>query len=290
MNDAVLVTGATGFVGSHLVRALRERGEHVVTHSRRDGDLAHHLPEAAGIRHVFHLAARTFVPNSWNDPHGFYETNVLGTVNVLEFCRREKCSLTLLSSYVYGRPQHLPIPEDHPLEAFNPYGNSKILAEQVTRFYGQAFHVPVTIVRPFNLYGSGQAAHFLIPSILRQAMAEEGDSVIVEDAAPKRDYIYIADLIEMLLALNGRAGCGIYNAGSGTSASVAEVADLAIRLAGTNKRLVSRDRRRQDEVMDMTADTTRSQSELNWRTMITLEEGLRLTLDSLKKVELEAAG
>ena len=111
-----------------------------------------------GIRHVFHLAAKTFVPHSWQDPRPFYEVNVLGTLNVLEHCCRHGARLTLVSSYVYGVPQHLPIREDHPLSAFNPYSQTKILAETVARFYEQHHGLPLVIVRPFNLYGPGQAA------------------------------------------------------------------------------------------------------------------------------------
>lgn len=282
MNDSVLVTGASGFVGKHLVHALRRRGECVVTYSSRDGDLAIEQPKAYGIRHVYHLAARTFVPDSWEDPRSFYQVNVLGTINVLEFCRKHGSSLTLLSSYVYGRPERLPIPEDHPRNAFNPYGHSKILAEQAAEFYAAAFQVPVTIVRAFNLYGPGQADHFLIPTIVKRALAPGDDAVIVEDAAPKRDYIFIADLIDLLLLVDGRTVGGIYNAGSGVSVSVQEVAELVVRLAGTKKRIVSRGRRRQDEVMDLFADISRAQSELGWNAKVTLEEGLRLTMDSLR--------
>lgn len=289
MKDAVLVTGASGFVGRHLVRVLRERGKRVIAYSSIDGDLSQSPPDVTGVRHVFHLAARTFVPDSWNDPRSFYQVNVLGTVNVLEFCRREGSSLTLLSSYVYGQPRHLPITEDHPLHAFNPYGHSKILAEQAVRFYGEAFQVPVTIVRAFNLYGPGQADHFLIPSIIRQALAAESDAIKVEDADPKRDYIFISDLIALLVALHEKGAAGIYNAGSGVSSSVQQVADLAIRIAGVEKRVLSRGRRRQDEVMDMWADISRARAEVDWSPKITLEEGLRRTMEAFRESAAEAS-
>ena len=84
---------------------------------------------------MFHLAARTYVPDSWKRPVEFYQTNVLGTANVLEYCRASGASFTLVSSYMYGRPERFPIPEDHPLHAFNPYGHSKLLAEDLARFY-----------------------------------------------------------------------------------------------------------------------------------------------------------
>ena len=117
MDKTVLVSGASGFIGRPLTEKLERAGYSVVRHSEARGDIAScHLSD--GADHVFHLAARTFVPDSWSAPMPFYATNVLGTVNVAEFCRRHGASLTMMSSYVYGRPQFLPISEEHPVEAF----------------------------------------------------------------------------------------------------------------------------------------------------------------------------
>lgn len=281
--DSILVTGASGFVGRHLVEALRERGEHVLTHTGQDGDLSQTELTASGVRHVYHLAAKTFVPDSWKDPRPFYSSNVLGAVGVLEYCRKNEASLTLLSSYVYGHPERLPIGEDHPLRPFNPYSHSKILAEQVARFYQSAFGVPVTIVRAFNLYGPGQPGHFLIPTLIGQALLPEGDAVIVEDADPRRDYIYISDLIDLLRRLKDGCKSGVYNAGSGVSMSVYEIANLIIELTGNRKRLLSRGIKRPDEVMDVVADISRAREEFHWAPTVTLREGLRLTIESVRQ-------
>src|SRR5580704_4536876 len=161
---SILVTGADGFIGSRLVSALRALGYVVLSHSRRQGDIKDCHLSFEGVGHVFHLAARTFVPDSWAAPLSFYEANLLGTVNVLEFCRAQAASVTLMSSYVYGPPARLPISEDDPLRAFNPYSHTKILAEQTGLYYQRQFGVPVTIVRPFNIYGPRQDRRFLIPS------------------------------------------------------------------------------------------------------------------------------
>ena len=120
MNKPILVTGASGFIGSHLTRALESAGHSVYRHSAKDGNIASCALVYKGVQHVYHLAAKTFVPESWTSPLGFYETNVLGTINVLEFCRREGASATMLSSYVYGKPDRLPIDEDHPVRPLNP--------------------------------------------------------------------------------------------------------------------------------------------------------------------------
>src|SRR5271166_3274162 len=170
MKNEILVTGATGFLGRHLVVALESRGRAVRQHSSADGDIASCSLPMDGVSHVFHLAAKSYVPESWQNPPAFYHTNVMGTVNVLEHCRQNHAALTLISSYVYGQPQRLPIAEDQPLVAANPYAHTKILAEETARFYEQRFGITLLIVRPFNIYGPGQRGSFLIPSIVRQVL------------------------------------------------------------------------------------------------------------------------
>jgi nucleoside-diphosphate-sugar epimerase len=279
MNRSILVTGASGFVGRRLAEALRQRGHNVLTHSSRDGDLAHTEPRAAGVYHVYHLAARSYVPESWKEPLTFYETNVLGTVNVLEFCRKTGASLTLLSSYMYGKPESLPISEHHPLRPFNPYSHSKLLAEEVAGFYRKTFVVPVTIVRPFNPYGPWQSRKFLIPTLILQALSPEFDSITVADDRPKRDYIFIDDLVDLLLRLLDCSRTNaVYNAGSGVSISVRELGESVARLAGTRKPVVSQYESIPDEVMDTVADIGRASRELNWFPTTSLEDGLKRTI------------
>jgi nucleoside-diphosphate-sugar epimerase len=276
MTGAVLITGASGFVGRHLKTALEQRGESVVTHSRSDGDIAH----AGPVRHVFHLAARTSVPESWRDPHDFYRVNALGTVNALEFSRRAGASFTLLSSYVYGKPERLPVDENHPVHAANPYSHSKILAEQAALFYQETFSVPVTIVRAFNLYGPGQARDFLIPTIISQAIDSGTRTISLADLRPRRDYLFVEDFTALLVSLIDRPRSGIYNAGSGISISVRDLGERILRLAGVDKALVSRGEERPNEVMDAVADISRVRNEIGWAPKIGLNEGLMRTIEA----------
>ncbi len=275
----ILVTGASGFVGRHLLPALERAGCRVCAFSLDDGDIARSPLPFTGVARVFHLAARMFVPESWNDPRSYYETNVLGAVNVLEWCRRERAAITLVSSYVYGHPRCLPISEDHPLDAFNPYGHTKLLAEDVARFYQRHFAVPVTIVRPFNLYGLGQDPRFLIPSLVRQVLDPAQPEIRVADTRPRRDYLYIDDFVELLLAtFNGPPGT--YNAGSGRSVGIGDLVDVINRAAGLHKPVVCEGRPRPDEVLDVVADISHAAECLAWRPRVSLEEGIAAMLAS----------
>jgi nucleoside-diphosphate-sugar epimerase len=168
----------------------------------------------------------------------------------------------------------LPIAEDHPLAAANPYAHTKILAEQTAQFYERRFGVALTIVRPFNLYGPGQRQSFLIPSIVRQVLDPAAEVVRVTDLRPKRDYVYVADAVMLLLATLQPGVHGIYNLGSGRSASVAEVAELVSKAAGIRKPLVSADERRPGEILDVVADTSRAAAELNWQPRTSLADGI----------------
>ena len=277
-NNSVLVTGASGFIGTHLVKALRAAGHVVFTHSTRQGDIANCDLSFEGVGHVFHLAARTFVPDSWSAPLGFYEVNLLGTVNVLEFCRACGASLTLMSSYVYGRPARLPIAEDAPLQAFNPYSHTKILAEEASRYYQRQFGVPVTIIRPFNIYGPGQDRRFLIPTILAQAIDPHTAAIVVADLRPRRDYIFIGDLIDLLMSTAFRREGGTFNAGSGSSWGVDEVIAIVNQLLPLPKPVQSGDQIRLEEVFNVIADISCARREFGWEPRVTFRDGLCETL------------
>ncbi len=281
----VLVTGADGFIGTHLVKALRAAGHVVFTHSSREGNIANCGLNFEDVGHVFHLAARTFVPDSWSATLGFYEVNILGTVNVLEFCRTCGASLTLMSSYVYGRPARLPISEDAPLQAFNPYSHTKILAEETSRYYQQQFGVPVTIIRPFNIYGPGQDRRFLIPAILAQAVDPHKAAIVVADLRPRRDYLFITDLTDLLTSTAFRREGGTFNAGSGSSRGVDEVIAIVNQLLPVPKPVQSEGPIRPEEVLDVVADISRARREFGWEPRVAFRDGLRDTLASLLRGE-----
>jgi nucleoside-diphosphate-sugar epimerase len=279
MTDTVFVTGATGFVGAHLVQALRAQGRHVVTHSRADGDIARCPLRFDGVERVIHLAGRSFVPDSWQQPRDFYDVNVLGTVNVLDACRRSGVPVVFVSSYVYGNPHSLPIPEDHPLQPLNPYSHTKILAEDAVRYYQSQFGVRATIVRPFNVYGPGQDERFLLPAIIRQGVDPAIDRITVRDLRPRRDFVHVRDLVALLIATLARADDGVFNAGSGSSLAVGDVvAEVNAALERPKPVECTGDERR-EEVLDVVADISRAGYELGWQPRVAFRDGVRETVE-----------
>jgi GDP-4-dehydro-6-deoxy-D-mannose reductase len=278
MSDTVLVTGGTGFIGAAVTAALRGCGRDVIALDRADGDITEpqtlERHQGKGIASVIHCAGRTFVPDSWSDPAGFMATNAVGTLRVLEFCRNEGARLVHLSAYIYGQPEKLPIAEDAPVRANNPYALSKHIAEEACRFHAAHLGVPVTILRPFNIYGPGQPGQFLIPTILAQL---HGTVIEMLDLEPRRDYVALADLVEAILRAEAirEGGCRVFNIGSGRSVSVAEIIAAAQAVAGTRLRVTSRDQKRPNEIADVMADISAAQAQLGWAPRVSLPEGLK---------------
>lgn len=267
--NKILVTGASGFIGKALISRLKARKRAVIPVNSVDGDIANRETLAnfaqQDIAHVFHLAGKTFVPDSWDDPQAFCQTNVLGTINVLEFCRKKHIPMTYVSAYVYGHPDSLPIGESSAIRPSNPYALTKRLAEEACEFYASAYDLTVTTIRPFNVYGVGQAESFLIPAIISQTLGV-GEEIVVKDLAPRRDYVYLEDLVTALLVtLDKVGGYRVYNIGSGVSLSVQEVIDAIQEAAGTHKKIVCVNTVRTNELIDVVADISKAGNELGWR-------------------------
>jgi len=282
----ILVTGANGFVGKHLVKRLKSTGYEVFTFDVAEGDLS--LTGALdafleqGISHVFHLAGKTSVQESWTNPEEFYRINLNGTLTTLEFCRKSGAKMTHISSYLYGAPDYLPIDENHPLKAYNPYGHSKLIAENTCVFYRNNFDVQTCILRPFNIYGPGQPAHFLIQEVIEKVNKPLCETITVMDLSPRRDYIYIDDLIDaFLLSIDGKTG--IYNLGSGESYSAAEIVDMIMTLSHISKAVVSSGTPRKNEILDLYADISKAARELGWTPKTSLEQGLKLSIQAYLK-------
>lgn len=272
--DRILVTGADGFAGKHLCSRLRTMCE-VVEWGDEVDVTSGTLPEVHPT-HVVHLAAATSVVESWEAPPRYYSVNAIGTANVLEVCRRTAASITYVSTWVYGNAEKPPVSESAPPAPVSPYHHSKWLGELICVYFAQRFGVPVTILRAANLYGPGQREGFLIPTLIRQAL--EKPAIEIKDPAPRRDYLFIDDLIEMILLSIPVNGVNVYNVGSGKSYSVMDVARVVMQEVGAVKPLITRAFSRRDEILDSRMDVTRAFNEVGWRPTVSLEEGIRRTV------------
>ena len=285
-NNCALVTGADGFIGRCLCRRLRGQGCTVLELNSANGGVCVAENFAAfagqGVGHVFHLAGKTVVSESWQEPARYFEVNTAGTQNVLEFCRQEGAALTFLSSYLYGAPERLPVDETAPVRRSSPYANSKFLAEELCRFYAAEYGLPCTVLRPFNIFGPGQGSHMLIPHVLDQVL--KGGEIQVMDLSPRRDHLYVEDLVDVvLLTQRQEPGLALFNVGSGKSISVADLVALAQRVAGTSLPVRSSAQERRNEIPDARADIGLLERTFGWRPKTSLEDGLRSTLEEERR-------
>lgn len=271
----ILVTGASGFIGKHLVRELTGSGADVQAIGRSAGDVADESTwsRLASADVVIHLAGKSFVPESWADPAEFIRCNLLGTVRALSYARDHKARLVFLSSYLYGESMSLPIPETAPIAAKSPYALSKKLAEDACRFFSDSFGVRVTVLRPFNVYGPGQSSRFLIPTIIHQM--NEQATIRVKDLEPRRDYVFVVDLVRAIVAAAQHdSPFAVFNVGSGVSHSVKELIDIIQMVWRTNVPVYTDGERRKDEIMDTVADITLAKRTLGWTPEWSLSQGI----------------
>ena len=196
----------------------------------------------------------------------------------MDYCRLHDARLIYISSYLYGNPKELPITERAEVKANNPYMQSKKIAEDMCRFYSEYYGVAVTVLRPFNVYGPGQNNKFLIPSIVEQIV--QTDSVKIRDLTPKRDYLYIEDLIEALIrVISMPQKFEIYNIASGSSNSVQDLIDIVQNITQKSVSIQSEGIRRPNEVMDSRADISKAKADLGWQPNWSLEKGLKAMID-----------
>jgi len=280
----VIVTGAKGFVGSHLcVELLRHGAEVVPLDVKGDGaidirdwrqvkDLGGRL---GNVDLVFHLAALMFVPYSFESPRETYEVNILGTLNILELCRLANINkLVFASSYVYGNPQYLPTDEEHPLRPTSPYARSKVIGENLCKAYHDDYGLKCIILRPFNIYGEGQGESFLIPSVLRQILSGK---IELMDPKPRRDFLYISDAVEAYMKAGKYDGSDfdIFNIGSGTSHSVEWVVTRILEAWGQPLEVGYKNKTRKSEIMNAVANVQKAKSRLGWEPKVSLEDGIK---------------
>jgi NAD dependent epimerase/dehydratase len=308
-DSRVLVTGAGGFIGSTLVEELLRRGAGVrafVRYNSRgdvgllstlDPDLAKSMEIVSGdlrdpaavagsmrdVDVVFHLGALIAIPYSYVHPHEVVETNVIGTVNVLEAARQTRPSRVIhtSTSEVYGTAVYAPIDEKHPLQGQSPYSASKIGADKVAESYHRAFGVPVVTVRPFNTYGPRQSARAVIPTIITQALTLP--QITLGSLTPTRDLTFVTDTVAgFIAAATTDAAIGReINLGTNDEISVGDLAQKIMRIVGRSLPIVSSDDRKRpekSEVERLRSDNALARELLQWSPQVSLEDGLSRTI------------
>jgi NAD dependent epimerase/dehydratase len=306
----VLVTGADGFIGSHLVEALIEHGADVRAfvfyNSFNDwgwldtlpAQVHRHLDVFAGdIRDphgvaravedcsvVFHLAALIAIPFSYHSPDAYVDTNIRGTLNVLQAARAQSIERLMVTSTseVYGTARYVPIDESHPLQGQSPYSATKIGADRLAESFFRSFETPVVIVRPFNTYGPRQSARAVIPTIITQLLSGANE-IELGDTSPTRDFNYVKDTVQAFIALaeaDGVIGEEL-NVATGVEHSIGEVAQYLVDQINPDARITTRTARlrpEKSEVFRLVGDISKIKRHTRWQPGYDLARGLTETI------------
>lgn len=312
-NKKVLVTGAEGFIGSHLVERLISEGAKVRAfihyNSRSDWGMLEMLPAQTKKKLeafpgdtrdpflckkatekmdvVFHLASLIAIPYSYLAPASYVQVNVLGTLNILQACLENNVKKVIhtSTSETYGTAQYVPIDEKHPLQAQSPYSASKIGADKLAESFFLSFGLPVATMRPFNTFGPRQSARAVIPTIITQALI--GDTIKIGSTSPVRDLVYVKDNVDayIRIAKEEKTAGEVINIGTGQGVSVGEI----IKMVGSilDKKLAvitdkSRIRPKKSEVWRLVCDAKKAKKMVGWKCNYTLESGLKETINWIR--------
>jgi len=308
-SQTVLVTGAGGFIGSHLTERLVKNGARVKAFVRynsrndwgqigmlpkeilneieiikgdlRDSDAIRHAAEGTDI--IFHLGALIAIPYSYIHPREFVETNIIGTLNVLTAARENhvKRMVHTSTSEVYGTAQYVPIDEKHPLQPQSPYSASKIGADMLAESFYRVYGVPVGIIRPFNTYGARQSARAVIPTIISQVLTKK--QIYLGSLHPTRDFTYIDDTVDAFIKVseNPKFVGGVVNIGSNLEISIGDIARKVIDIVGHGNVIITdteRIRPKLSEVDRLLCDNTKAMQILGWKPNVSFDEGLKRTI------------
>jgi len=314
-HHVVLVTGAGGFIGSHLCEELARRGArvralvhyrseksegwlaefpddlrdniHIVPGDVRDTSLVRRAMQGVDI--VFHLAALIGIPWSYEAPTSYVQTNVQGTLNVLEAARAHGVRRVVhtSTSEVYGTARAVPIDEDHPLQPQSPYAASKVAADAMARSFHASFGLPVVTARPFNTFGPRQSMRAVLPTILAQLLSN-AKQLRLGAITPTRDMNYISDTVAGFMACAeapAEADGGVFNLGSGHEISIGDLAGLCMKVLGVEVPIACDEQRVRpagSEVERLLADNTRAREVLGWTPTVSLEEGITATAEWMR--------
>ena len=311
----ILITGAEGFIGSHLTERLVRMGANVkalvlynsfnkegwledipkdirnnieiISGDVRDQELMLNISKDVEV--FFHLAALISIPYSYNAPRSFLSTNTIGTLNILEAAKRTNCKkiIATSTSEVYGTAIKTPIDELHKIQAQSPYAASKISADLFLESYVKTYNLPAVILRPFNTFGPRQSERAVISSIIRQLLDDKIKAIKIGSLETKRDFNYVQDTVTAFVKLAEASSKKIeygsaYNAGSGKAVSIGNILEKIIKLTGSNKKIIqdkSRFRPKESEVHNLIASSKKFNKLTSWQPEFSLEKGLKETID-----------
>ena len=309
----VLVTGAAGFIGSHLCEMLVQKNFDVVAFDRYNpnnewgwlegskykhdmevilGDIRDYdsvYKSISGCESVFHLAALIGIPYSYVSPLAYMRTNIDGTYNILEASKQNDLNQIIITSTseTYGTAQTIPIKDDHPLVGQSPYSATKIAADQLALSYYNSFNIPIKVVRPFNTYGPRQSARAIIPTVITQVLSGETE-INLGNTTPTRDFTYVLDTcLGFLEIYRSKELFGEFtNIGTSTEVSIKDLCNLIKEIIGKEINIVQ-DKRRvrpaNSEVERLVCDNTKLISSTKWKQQYDLKEGLSLTVEWFKE-------
>jgi len=309
----ILITGATGFVGSHLAELCVKKGFEVIAFDRYNpnynlgwlekskykddinfvfGDIRDYdsvLKTMKGCKIVFHLAALIGIPYSYLSPQAYLKTNVEGTYNILESSKHLDIEQTIITSTseVYGTAKYIPIDEKHPISAQSPYSASKISADQLAISYYNSFQLPIKIIRPFNVYGPRQSSRAVIPSIIIQALNNKKE-IKLGNVEPSRDFTYVTDTCNAfldILKIKNFFG-NTLNVGSNNEYTINDIAKKILEKLNSKaniKKELLRTRSSKSEVVRLVCDNSKILKNTQWEPMIKIEKGLDMTINCFRK-------
>jgi nucleoside-diphosphate-sugar epimerase len=284
----VFVTGDKGFIGTNLTKKFQDKRISYTDYQNNEKKRINILERdqfqyIENVDAIIHLAAKTSITNSINNPYETYHTNISGTLNILDFARDRKIKKIInISTYVYGKPVYLPIDEKHPINPHTPYNKSKVISENLCKYYSQDYGINIVTLRPFYIYGPISNPLSFISSIITQI--KKNGKVFLSHQGTKRDFLFIDDFTNLLLKIlnDFPEGYNIYNVGYGKSHSLEEIIKIIEKIVNL-KILIQYDKSiRPNDITEMVADITKVTKSFDWKPLASIEEGLRFVLKSYR--------
>ena len=275
-NSVIVITGSEGFIGKNLKQLLTEKK--IVFHGidLKSGTKLEDVSVDSTQKNILiHLAATTSVTASFEKPGEFYSNNIGSLIESLEWCRENNGKIIFISSYVYGKSAEIPTKESHPVSAHNPYAQSKLIGEELCFAYFRDHNVPFIIFRPFNLYGEGHSAEFVVSSILEQVKSGV-TNIKIQNPNPKRDFIHVKDVVEAIyLGVNSKIENEIFNLCSETTNSIGEVCEMIEEISARKLNFIYESNfERKGDVEVTLGSNLKARKLLNWIPKYTLKKGL----------------